>query len=199
MSVATLEIGLERLQRAVTLLMYQNLNTAIAAQSATWTTRDAAFYSAMGRSNHGITVESFPGDNFYSGTIPSLISAPLSSYPNCCCIAYIANPQATDNDWAEMYNVVLAIELMVKSERSEEEVNARIQRTVEAAHSVLTSDKNRRIPEGNSGANLVPQIQNTPSVTIGDVFVRHEGTDANNRWFWQGGRLQYLMEKLVAY
>ena len=197
------EIGLERVQRAVTLLMAQNLNDEISAVNAIWDARDATFFSAMGRANPQFTCEMVSPDNMYSGTIPSLISSPREAYPNLCVIAYIAAPRRTDDDWCETYDLALAVEIMVKSERSEEEVNARIQRTIEAAHSVLTSDKTRRIPEGNDGENLVPQISNTPNVTIGDVFVKHGSaitdTDPNDRWFWQGGRLQYSMEKLISY
>jgi hypothetical protein len=95
--------------------------------------------------------------------------------------------------------VNLSVELMVKSQKSEEEVNARIQRTIEAAHSVLVSGSKRRIPEGNEGEYLVPQISGTPTATIGDVFVRHENTDPEDRWFWQGGRLQYSIDKIMNY
>lgn len=197
------EIGLERLQRAVTLLMAQNINAQITEVNTMWSARDAAFYAAMGRTDPEISCESISPDNMYSGTIPSLISSPREMYPNLCVIAYIAAPRRTDLDWSELYDIALSVEIMVKSERSEEEVNARIQRTLEAAHYVLTSDKARRIPEGNDGENLVPQISNTPSVTIGDVFVKHGSeimdTDPNDRWFWQGGRLQYAIEKLVSY
>ncbi len=195
----TVSLDLERIQRAATLLLFQNMNTQIAAQNTLWDARDATFYAALGRTDPSITVESIPPDNFYPGTIPSLIVAPLERYPNVCCIAYVAVPQQTDNDWGELYRLTLGVEMMVKSERSEEEVNARIQRTVEAAHAVFTSDANRRLPEGSGGENLVWQLGNTPVASIGDVFVRHEGTDASNRWYWQGGRLEYIVDRYVDY
>jgi hypothetical protein len=197
----TQEIATERLQRAVALLMAQEINTAIDAQNTVWAARDATWFAAMGRSNPNFTVQHIAPDNIYSGTIPSLMAGRLEDYPNCCVIAYIANPRRTDDDWMEHYDVTLAIELLVAS-RSQEEVNARIQRTVQAAHSVLTSDKNRRIPD-ESGENLVSQIANTPLITIGDVFVKHGDdifdTDPQDQWCWQGGRLQYGIETVMSY
>lgn len=196
---STVDIGLERLQRAVTLLMYQNINTAIAAQNTLWDARDATFYAAMGRQDPSITVESISPDQMYPGTIPSLIEAPMENYPNLCVIAYAGRPQNANDDWGEFYAVNLTVEIMVKSQRSEEECNARIQRTLEAAHSVLTSDKNRRIPEGSAGENLVPQIPRGPVATIGNVFVKHVDRDANLRWFYQGGSLTYIIDKYAKY
>jgi hypothetical protein len=199
--VTAAEIGLGRIQQAVTLLMFQNLNAAIVEQDTVWSARDATFYAAMGRENPAYSCEPIAPDSFYVGTIPSLMKGPPESYPNCSVIAYMATPIPTDNDWAEMYNATLAVELLVKG-YNEHEVNARIQRTVEAAHSVLISDKNRRIPDAD-GTALTPQISNTPTITIGDVFVGHGSNmyDASEqiRWYWQGGRLQYQMERFTSY
>lgn len=195
----SVELGLERIQRAALLLMVQNLSTAIAAQNTVWSARDATFYSAMGRANPGITVENIAPDNMYPGTIPSLIDAPIENYPNLCSLAYIGTPQPSNDDWGEMYSVSLIIEVMVKSIKSEEEVNARIQRTLEAVNSVLKSNDNRRLPEGNDGENLVTQISRVPLKTIGEVFVKHQGTDPNARWYHQGGSLTYQVDKFSRY
>jgi hypothetical protein len=200
---ATKSIGLEKVQRAVTLMMAENINNAIDEQNALWELKDQAFFDAMNQENPEFVVEYIAPDNFYSGTIPSLISAPRSSYPNLCVIAYIATPRMNTEDWGELYQLNLAIEIMVKSEKSEQEVNSRIQRTLEAAHIVLTSDKARRIPD-EDGVGIVPQIAVNPTATIGDVFVRHEGVgemsaDPDARWFWQGGSLTYQIDKFMCY
>jgi hypothetical protein len=195
----TSALGMEKVQRAVTLLMIQNLNDAIDDQNTLWAAKDATFFAAIERDQEPFECENIAADHFYSGTIPSLIEKPMEDYPNLCVIAYISTPTLLSSDYVERYAITLAVEIMVKSETSEEEVNARIQRTLEAANYVMTSEKNRRIPEGNDGNPLVPQISRGPSATIGDVFVKHKGQDPDARWFYQGGSLTYLIEKFAPY
>lgn len=206
----TTALLMERVQRAALLILFQSLNTAISAQNTLWSSRDSTFYAALSRTNPSISAESVANENFYVGHNPSLILAPKERYPNCSVFCYIATPIPTDDDWGERYRLTMGVELMVKSHNSEEEVNARIQRTVEAAHSVFMSDDNRRLPEGSGGAKTAWQLSTTPLVTLGDVFVRQEevapesgvyGANdlAENRWFWQGGRLQYDVERYIDY
>lgn len=196
----TSTVGLERIQRAIAVLMANDLNAAIDAQNLVWQSEDAAWYAAMGRPIPvpDYSLEHVAADNIYSGVIPSLITSPPSSYPNLCVIAYAAVPTGGQHDWTEHYSITLGLEFMVKSLVSEELVNSRIQRTLEAGHSVLTSDENRRIPELDGG-NLVPQISSMPTVTISDVFVRHTTTDPNDRSFYQHGVLTYRVDKFASY
>jgi hypothetical protein len=194
----TVDIGLERIQRAVGMLMLDHINDQIDVQSALWVPRDAAWFAATGRPDPGFTIEHIQPANVYSGTIPSLITSPPSSYPNLCVIAYVASPIGVTSDWTEMYSITLALEFMVKSLTDEELVNARIQRTLEAGHTVLTSDENRRIPDYD-GNSLVPQISSKPTVTISDVFVRHTSSDPNDRSFYQHGSLTYRVDKFSSY
>jgi hypothetical protein len=194
----TTDIGLERIQRAVAMLMLKSVNDEIDIQNSLWEPRDTEWFSVTGRPNPGFTVEHIAPDNVYSGTIPSLITSPPSSYPNLCVIAYVGSPIGTQSDWTETYSITLALEFMVKSLTDEEMVNARIQRTLEAGHSVLTSDENRRIPDFD-GNSLVPQISSKPTVTISDVFVRHTSSDPNDRSFYQHGSLTYRVDKFSSY
>jgi len=46
--------------------------------------------------------------------------------------------------------------------------------------------------------NTVPKL-NAPRQTIGDVFVRREKTNIGDRWFWQGGSLEYVVSKFVDF
>lgn len=194
----SVDVGLERIQRAVAMLMVENINDELSAQEALWEPRDTAWFAAVGRPDPGFSLEPIPPDNIYSGIIPSLITSPSSSYPNLCVIAYIATPVGTDSDWHENYQITLALEFMVKSLTNEELVNARIHRTLEAGHNVLTSDRNRKIPDYD-GNSLVPQISSKPQVTISDVFVRHTTSDPNDRSFYQHGSLTYRVEKFSGY
>lgn len=194
----TIDVGLERVQRAVALLMAQNINNEIDIQNTLWSARDAAWFAALGRPDPGFSVEYINSDNIYSGTIPSLITSPASFYPNLSVIAYVATPGGGNDDWMERYQITLACEFMVKSLTNEEEVNARIQRTLEAGHRVLSSERNRKIPEFD-GESLVPQIASMPTVTISDVFVRHTSGDPNSRSFYQHGSLTYRIDKFSGY
>lgn len=193
----TTEVGLERIQRAAAILMLQNLNAAIDIQNVMWSLRDTDFFAAFGKTDPGFTVQHISADNIHSGTIPSLLQSPDSGFPNCCCIAYIGQPIRTDSDWSELFYVNLNLEFMVNAS-TEEECNARIQRTLEAAHSVLASEEARKLPELN-GNNLVSPIQGAPRIGISELFVRHEGGDPNKRFFWQGGTLTYTVEKVSSY
>ena len=197
MELAT-DIGLERIQRAVAMLMVDQLNDQIATVEALWAPRDAAWLAAVGRPDPGFTIERIQTQNIYSGVIPSLITSPPSSYPNLCVIAYIGTPIGTNSDMTDMYQFTLALEFMVKSLTNEELVNSRIHRTLEAGHNVLTSDQNRYIPDYD-GSNLVPQISSKPVVTISDVFVRHTTSDPNERSFYQHGSLTYRVDRFSGY
>ena len=193
----TYDIGLEKLQRAVAVLIAENINDAIDAVDASWTARDVAWLAAVGRPDPDFTIEHIPPDNVYAGTIPSLIQSGPEKFPNCSVIAYVATPAGVDQDVLEHYSIILAVEFMVKHLTSEEVVNTRIQRTLEAAHSVLISDENRRIPDFDGP--LVPTISSMPTVTISDVFVIHPGGSPTERNFYQHGSLTYRIDKYSAY
>jgi hypothetical protein len=194
----TVDIGLERIQRGLAAYVATNINDAIDEQNSVWIPRDAAWFAHMGRPDPGMELEYIAIENVYSGTIPSLITSPPSAYPNLSVMAYHAVPVGQSDDWMEHYLCTVSLDFMVKSLRSEEAVNARIQRTLEAGHSVLTSDYARRIPE-LSGEVLVPQISAMPMVEISDVFVRHTTSDPNDRSFYQHGSLTYRVDKFSTY
>jgi hypothetical protein len=193
----TNEVGLERIQRSAAILMLNRLNDAIDVQQTLWSARDAAYFAAFGVTDPGYTIDHILPANIHSGTIPSLLQSPDSGFPNCCCIAYIGQPIRTDSDWSEEFYVNLNLEFMVNA-ATEEECNARIQRTLEAAHSVLISEDARRLPELD-GKNLVSPIQGAPRVSVSELFARHPGADPNLRFFWQGGVLTYTVQKIVSY
>lgn len=193
----TTEVGLERIQRAASVQMLQKLNAAIDQQNAEWAARDADYFAAFGVPDPGFVVQYILPENIHSGTIPSLLQSGPEEFPNCCCIAYIGQPVRTDSDWSELYYVNLNIEFMVNA-ATEEECNARIQRTLEAGHSVLISEEARKLPELD-GNNLVSPIQGTPRIGVSELFARHPNNDPNLRFFWQGGTLTYTIEKIAGY
>ena len=189
----TKNIELESIARSAMLALFDGLNDSITTMNALWEDRDDLFYARINRDDPKVSVETIAVDNFYVGHVPSLIQAPLDKYPNCAVLAVQGDSVNSSSDWAETYGVTLWVELMCKSVDSEEEVNSRLLRTMEAAHSVMMSGDNRRL------GGMVSSISNTPSVTVGDVFVRRESHGHGDRWFWQGARLAYQVQKELLY
>ncbi len=188
---ATTRLGTEAIQRAAVVVLFDHLNDKINEMNGQWAIEDDEFWAALNRGNEEWFVENIDDKNFYAGTIPSLITAPIDKYPNIAAICYIANPPNSRDDTGELYNDLLAIEVMVKSINSEEEVNSRIQKTLDAIHLTFTdSRENRTLNNTISGLNA-------PRQTIGDVFIRRENTGVGDKWFWQGGTLESTIQKYV--
>lgn len=203
------EIALERLERAVLLLLFQNLNTQIAAQNTSYAGAgdldDPAFWAALGRTNPTIQAEPIANANFYPGHVPSLIDAPIDRYPNVAVMAFRADVVPSDDDWAESYLTQVAVEIMCKfvstadspdqtaDALAAEAVNSRIKRTAAAVHSCIKSDDARHL------FKTVPRIGETPNIITTDVFVRKEEKGRGPRWFWQGARMDYRVRQWVNY
>lgn len=187
----TTRLGLEKIQREALIILFNGLNTQITSLQPTWTAEDDQLYAALSRPNPDWTVELIAAENFHPGTLKGLIKAPITKFPNVCTICYIAEPPGTDEDRGELYRDVMAIEIMVKSEESEEEVNSRIQKTLDAAHLVIWENRTLN--------NTVPEISYPPTVNVGDVQIRREKDGTGLEWFWQGGSLEYVVDKYVSY
>src|SRR5574337_189383 len=179
------EVQLERLMRAATLLLYNNLNNEISTQNTNWGSGsgdldDTQFWTALGRSNPGISAEQIEAGNFYPGHVPSLIDAPIDKYPNVSVMAYQADALPNADDWSEQYMAHLAVEIMCKalcdSDKPDQDadalaaqaVNMRTHRTLAAVHAVFMSDDARTFMK------VVPRAQNAPNQVITNVFVRRE-------------------------
>lgn len=180
----------EDIGRQTIKILYDNLNNKITSLSSGWATADAAYFTSIGRTNPGITVETIDSSNFYPGVVPSLINAPIENYPNVAAFAYLANPQISRDDNADFLTVALRIEVMVKSVNSELEVNSRLSRTLQAAQRVMMDNRTLN--------GLVLKI-GVPRETKGDVFVRREEKSRGDRWFWQGGALEFTVDKFVNF
>lgn len=186
-------LGTELIQRQALVVLFNHLNNKIDSMTATWNIEDDEYWSSINRGNQDWFVEHIEDRNFYSGSIPSLINSAIENYPNVAVICYDANPPGSRDDEGELYNDVLLIEVMVKSITSEEEVNSRIQKTLDAIHlTFMDSLENRTLN------NTIPRL-NAPRQTIGDVFIRREKTNLGDKWFWQGGTLTYAVQKFVDF
>lgn len=191
--LATDRIELEEIGRQVLLVLFKDLNNEIEELQAEWVARDQEFWAHLG-TERSITVEAVPDENFYVGHVPSLINAPIAKYPNCAVYGFQASPRVSEDDHGEFYEVRIAVEVMCKSERDEQEVNSRVQRTVDAAHSTLSKEGAREL-----GGYVAGLMGGTPNITVGEVFVRREEKSRGDRWFWQGGRLEYRLDRFIQY
>jgi len=195
-------LSMELVQRQALIVLYDGLNNMISAMNSTWLAEDDALMAALGRGSATWTVEPIANENFYPGTIPSLINAPIEKYPNVCVVCYTANPPESSDDQGELYTHVMAVEIMVKSGVfdppgspdltqgifQEQQVNSRIHKTLDAAHLTLLANKHLN--------NTIPDLP-PPQVTVGDLFVRRESNGQGARWYWQGGSLIYNLSKYV--
>lgn len=185
-------INTEAIQRQALKVLYDHLNDKIISMQSLWTAEDNDFYASLNRGQAGWTVETIEDENFYSGTIPSLVGAEPEKYPNVCTIAYIAEPNNSSDDMGDLYSIRLAIEVMVKSE-DEIEVNTRIQKTLDAIQLVFMDSLSNRTLN-----NTVPGL-NSPVKTVGNVFPAREFGSTGNEWFWQGGIIEYSVDKFVNF
>lgn len=183
--------NLEGIGRAAFVMLHDGLNDEIAAQNTLWASRDTAFFAEIGRGPRVIELEPVKNDNFVIGHKPSLMNAPITAYPNVTVMAYQAAPIAGQGfDHEDNYNVRLFVELMVKSERDEEEVNARTHRMADAVVNVLSADRTL--------GGTVTEMATPATVELSDVFIRAEERGRGTRWFWQGARLDYIVRKDIA-
>lgn len=187
-------VGLEKVQRGAVLLLIANLPTVLASVESSWAADDAALAGARGVAYVPTTLEPVTSQHMYLGHIPTLIDAPLDHYPNLSVMAYGAvENEGGGGGWDQeghAFGIDMYIEVMCKSETSEEEVNSRIQRTTEAVNRVILAEPTL--------GGVVNRTQFS-RVDVSDVFVRREEKSRGPRWFWQGSRLEYTIDKPAAY
>jgi hypothetical protein len=193
--------GLERLGREVVMILHSDLNEELEAVEAEWGPYDEEYAAVVHKLYNPTTLEKIQDGRFYLGHVPSLIDAPIEAFPNIAVMGYQAQNSAPDSiDLYYGVAVSIFIEIMCKSgpypdinvaisDAGEETVNRRTTRTTDAVVSVLS-----RNPTLNG---LVQPIQTTPSVTIFDVFKRHQNRDRGPLFFWQGSRIEYRVTRLM--
>lgn len=177
-------IGLEQVQRAAFFTVLDGLNANIGVVQTYMNSSDQEFATRVGVTYAPTIIELVANANFHEGHRPSLISAPVSEYPNVSVTGNRATPSAENNsfDQLDSYRDTLAIEVMVKSIESESEINRRVRRTAEAINITIMQD-----PTLGGVVNGVE----APTVMISDVFTRKERTAYGPHWFWQGARVEY--------
>jgi len=184
-------IGLEQIQREAFFVLFDGLNDAITEIAAEMEASDLEFAAKTGRDYVATTIEAVANDQFYEGHRPSLISAPIESYPNCSVWAASAKESAESEymDHTDIFINELFVEIIVKASPTEDEdvVNKRCIRTTEAAHFCLVSNQSLN--------GVVTAFTAMPNVNLSEVFKRKESTGYGEDWFWQAARLDYVILK----
>lgn len=182
-------LGLEQIQREGFLLFFDNLNESIAQINEFMAPQDEALAIHIGRDYERTDVEDVAPENFHEGHRPSLINAAITQYPNLSVWSVRATPtpDSASLDQQTAHRILLFVEIMVKSEKNEEEVNRRILRTVEAVNLCVMSNQTFN--------GTVYGMDTDPSVEISEVFTRKERSSYGPEWFWQGARLEYAVRK----
>jgi len=186
-------IGIEEVQRAVWDQLYDGLNVALEDVATYFEDQDQDIWEKTGNDPllfTPTTLETIEPENFYLGHVQSLVrDAPITKFPNCCVFTTQAVPAANSIqlDQLEAYRDQVIVEVMVKSDTDEQEVNRRALRTAEAVNITLQRD--------TSLGGKIHGFESAPNVIIGDVFIRKETTAYGPEWYWQGVRLEYAVRK----
>jgi len=182
--------GLEEIQREALYVLMDNLNDALADMEAYWAPKDEALALRLGIDYVPTTLEPVIPTNFHEGHRPSLIGAPIDRYPNVAVMCFRAAPSAESAayDHMESYRDALWVEVMVKSQVSEEECNRRIHRMASAANLCMMAHKTLN--------GSVSGMDTAPTTNISDLFKRKEKASGYGpEWYWQGARLDYTVRK----
>lgn len=181
-------LGLERIAREALIVLLETVNDAIEEQQSYWDTLDEELATARGIDYVPLTIEPIESQNFYLGHQPSLLNASVDKYPNISVMADHAGAGGDDYDQGEIYSDRLWVEIMVKSATAnEEEVNSRIQRTMDAVNICMLSNPTLR--------GTIHGYEGPPTADIGEVFTRKERTAYGEEFVWQGARLEYMVRK----
>lgn len=184
-------LGLEAIQRAAFLILFDSLNGAIEQINDFMAVSDEDLDLHLGRPYTATAVELVAPENFYEGHRPSLIDAAIGKYPNCSvwAVRTAPAPESSALDQMSISSTLLYVELMAKSAPEEGEgiVNRRLLRTVEAVNLCVASNPTLR--------GLVNGRESDPTISISEVFTRKELTAYGPHWFWQGARVEFVVRK----
>lgn len=196
MSLLELDFGLEELARSAFLILIDELNEEFDKENQKWAARDQELAAARGLTYEPVVLEEIALENFHLGFQPSLIeaSAPRSEYPNVVVMSFQARPSAQDDyDQASNYSDRLYIETMVKASLDDgpEVADRRVKRTANAINNVIM--RNRTLGEATA------DIGGSPSFDVSPVFTRLAEQDYGEDWYWQAGRIDYMINKFSPF
>lgn len=183
-------VGLAQLARAAMGVLFQTLGEAIKQENEYWVPLDEELAVIREIDYSPLVIEPVDPKNFYLGHVPSLIEAPIEKYPNVAVDADRAGSSGSDDlDQAQTFGLNLYIEFMVKSKKDEEEVSDRASRMLDAINGCMLS--NRTL------GGTVHEVGETPIGQLSDVFIRSSEPSYGKPWFWRGGRIEYVVQKVA--
>lgn len=199
----TLDLQVNKIQRRVAAILWEEYNDELDAIDLVEQANDAAFYQDLDMDPLVISSEHVPIERIYSGHRPSLIEAPISYYPNVSVMTYTATPRTSADDEATWYDELLAVEVMAKCEGDESDINQPLNMQ---AQDIVNTRVNRMlqavvniVQRHDTLDGMVQRIVPAPTINIGVLFVRREEKGRGPRWFWQGARLVYTIEKFATF
>lgn len=192
-------LGFGIVARAAQLLLIQNLNDEIDHQQDRYLSADLAFQTIVGGGPGQTVLEHVAAANIYAGPHKSLLIAPPSYFPNVSVTAYRVTPRAAQSDDVDDLDIRLAVEVMVKAGPitnlnavdQETTLHRRIERTIEAADNVIRRDPTLI-------GTCVPGQDRPPIGAIGNQTDINQKSSSEPLHYWQGGRLEYTIQRQVA-
>lgn len=202
-----LGIGTEQVQRAAMIQIVELIGEVTATMQAIGDQRDATFQSRTGIHVPLITLPTIAAGNFFTGSHPSLVEAPIDLWPSICVYCRDGQASADQKDQYDSYDVKLYVEFLgissavsptnVKSHEgvlAEDEVDRIVQRMGDVL--VLCIDADRTLGNVLSGP-----IKNPPSFTQSAPFTRRgtkgqkvsDGT--GDAYVFQGKQFTYTVQK----
>jgi hypothetical protein len=176
--------GLEEIERQVHIILYEQLNDELDVQEEIWYEDDEEFAATVGSDLGKTFLEHIEPHNFYSGHRPSLLQGKQDKFPNVAVMCYTAKNEERDRiDQMQNWSVNIDIEVMVKSEENEEEVNRRMHRTLEAINQVMF--RNERLNGYSIGFISDPEVEMT------NIFIQSEEVSHGENWYWSAAIMRY--------
>lgn len=196
-------MGLGVVARQALVNLMANLNDYIAEYEEAWHDPDRELASLRGQRYRPIEVERVDLSNFFDGHRPSILSFPIERFPNVSVMADLSrgdNESQAADQWS-VNSVSLWVEVFTASPRykgpeggeeriwSEEVVNRRTERTLDAAVTTLLSDRTL--------GSLTSEIGATPSSRLGNVQATRlkERERRGDPWLFQGARIDWAVKK----
>ncbi len=190
MSVTEAGIGLELIQFNAALILAEQINDELEVQQERWTNRDFEWATATGQDASKVELEWIDPTNIWKGHRPITIEQNVDQriFPNISVMAYVSNPASLNDIVDQMSNTspMLDIEVGIKGE-TEQIVDPRTHRTVEAVHQVLARN------ESLNGVSL--GWDNDPVVRITDIYKRKSEGSYGEDWFFQLARMRYTLTR----
>lgn len=181
--------GLEIIERQVHKILFDQLNDEIDVQEELWYEEDEEYQMLTETEIGRVTLEHIEPKNFYAGHRPSLLKATYDNFPNICVMCYSAgmDEQTEFIDQMQNWTIDIVLELMVRSDDSEEELNRRTHRTIEAVNQVMM--RNESLNKYSIGYNFDPEV------AISNTFLQSEQTTHGEDWWWAAARMVYNINR----